>query len=133
MVALDTNILLYVFDARDPVRQSRASELLYSLTDGVLLWQVAVEFVAASRKLAPPTHWPATAWKHLDDIRLLLPLLTPTSNTLTLAQTLTSTHQLQFWDALIYAACLDARIETLYSEDVPARAIDGLKIINPFA
>ncbi len=49
MNAADTNILIYVHDPRDPTKQEKAERLVASLTDGVLLWQVACEFVAASR------------------------------------------------------------------------------------
>ncbi len=53
MIAVDTNVLLYVHDPRDVTKQVTASNLLQSLTDGVLLWQVACECLAASRKLVP--------------------------------------------------------------------------------
>jgi predicted nucleic acid-binding protein len=49
MNAADTNVLLYVHDTRDATKQATASNLLQSLTDGVLLWQVACEYLAASR------------------------------------------------------------------------------------
>lgn len=52
MNAVDTNILIYVQDTRDPVKQAKAVELIDTLTEGVLLWQVACEYVAASRKPA---------------------------------------------------------------------------------
>jgi predicted nucleic acid-binding protein len=52
MNAVDTNVLIYAHDPRDPVKQNKATALIASLTDGVLLWQVACEYIAASRKLA---------------------------------------------------------------------------------
>ena len=51
MNAVDTNILIYVNDPRDPVKQRVAISLVSALTEGVLLWQVACEYLAASRKL----------------------------------------------------------------------------------
>ena len=51
MIALDTNILIYACDKADLKRQHVALDLVSSDSDGVLLWQVACEFVAASRKL----------------------------------------------------------------------------------
>ncbi|WP_146003501.1 PIN domain-containing protein [Fischerella thermalis] len=51
MNAVDTNILIYVSDPRDPAKQTMAASLVSSLTDGVLIWQVACEYLAASRKL----------------------------------------------------------------------------------
>lgn len=38
MIALDTNILLYACDARDPKKQEAALRLIESTEDGVLLW-----------------------------------------------------------------------------------------------
>jgi hypothetical protein len=43
MNAVDTNVLLYVHVTKQVI----ASNLLQSLTDGVLLWQVACEYLAA--------------------------------------------------------------------------------------
>ena len=53
MNAVDTNILIYVNDPRDTDKQARAASLISGLTDGVLLWQVACEYLAASHKLEP--------------------------------------------------------------------------------
>jgi predicted nucleic acid-binding protein len=43
MNAVDTNILIYVHDYRDSTKQVTAKALISSLTDAVLLWQVACE------------------------------------------------------------------------------------------
>jgi len=52
MIALDTNVLIYCCDSRDPRRQEIALDLVAGTTDGISPWQVACEFIAASRKLA---------------------------------------------------------------------------------
>jgi hypothetical protein len=41
MNAVDTNVLFYVHDPRDLIKQTTAASLVQSLIDGVLLWQVA--------------------------------------------------------------------------------------------
>lgn len=51
MIAIDTNVLIYACDHADPRRQKTALDLIANAQDGVLLWQVACEFLAASRKL----------------------------------------------------------------------------------
>ncbi|MEN6457663.1 MAG: hypothetical protein ABFC63_01925 [Thermoguttaceae bacterium] len=38
-----------------------------------------------------------------------------------------------YWDALIVAACIHSEVKTLYSEDVPERGYNGLRVVNPFA
>jgi predicted nucleic acid-binding protein len=53
MNAVDTNVLIYAQDPRDPRKRAIAEGLLASLADGLPLWQVACEYVATSRKLSP--------------------------------------------------------------------------------
>ena len=37
------------------------------------------------------------------------------------------------WDSMLVAACVDARVDTLYSEDMQAGATyDSVEIVNPF-
>jgi predicted nucleic acid-binding protein len=52
MIAVDTNVLIYACDQADSRRQRVALDLIANSTDGVLLWQVACEFLSASRKLS---------------------------------------------------------------------------------
>jgi hypothetical protein len=66
MNAVDTNVLLYVHDPRDLDKQATAAALLESLTDGVLLWQVACEYIAASRKLQPFGYSFTQAWEDIN-------------------------------------------------------------------
>ena len=62
MNAVDTNVLIYVRDPRDAVKQQKAQHLTTNMASGALLWQVACEFIAASRKLAPFGFTQAQAW-----------------------------------------------------------------------
>jgi predicted nucleic acid-binding protein len=43
MIAVDTNVLIYSCDQADPRRQKIALNLITSVPDGVLLWQVGCE------------------------------------------------------------------------------------------
>ena len=57
----------------------------------------------------------------------------PTSGALRGAETLHVTHDVSFWDALILAACVEAGVETLYSEDTPGLLkVGALRVVNPF-
>ena len=96
MNAVDTNILIYVRDPRDPVKQQKAVQLATSLSDGALLWQVACEFVAASRKLAPFGFTQAQAWLEVKRLRALWKLILPSESVLLRAEQLTTTHNLSF-------------------------------------
>ena len=57
MIALDTNVLIYACDRSSPDRQKRAAELIDRATDGVLLWQVACEFVVSLRVVQDIGGW----------------------------------------------------------------------------
>jgi predicted nucleic acid-binding protein len=132
MNAVDTNILLYVHDPRDPVKQATAASFIQSLTDGALLWQVACEYLAASRKLEPLGYDRSQAWQDLHDLRQVWTTLLPSWSVLDRAQNLLSSYSLSYWDAMIMAACLEGGVARLYSEDFDAYPrVDGLEIINP--
>jgi len=134
MTGFDTNILIYSCDHADVRRQQRALHLLASTQDGVILWQVAAEFVAASRKLAPQGFTTIQAWARLRDFMGFLPLITPSPRVLERAQMLHAERGVSFWDAMIIGACIDCGIQTLYSEDLPGRLTEPqLRIVNPFS
>jgi predicted nucleic acid-binding protein len=133
MIALDTNILIYACDKADPKRQQVALNLVSDARDGVLLWQVACEFVAASRKLRPQGFTMADAWERLADYMALFPLILPASGAFERARILHAEDGWSFWDAMIVAACLECRVTRLYSEDLPGRTVRWpLEIVNPF-
>ena len=62
MIALDTNVLVYACDRSDRGRQAQALDLIDRAVDGVLLWQVACEFIAAARKLSAHGFTAADTW-----------------------------------------------------------------------
>jgi predicted nucleic acid-binding protein len=133
MIAFDTNILIYACDKADLRRQQVALDLVSSASDGVLPWQVACEFVAASRKLRSQGFTPADAWGRLADYLALFPLILPAEGALDRARILHVEDGWSFWDAMIVAACLDCGVTRLYSEDLPGRAVRWpLEIVNPF-
>ena len=133
MDAVDTNVLLYVHDPRDPDKQTKATVLIRSLTDGALLWQVACEYLAASRKLASQGYGFPQAWQDVQDLRRIWPTLLPSWQVLERANKLMQGYMLSYWDAMIIAACLEGGVSTLYSEDFDAYAnVDGLVLKNPF-
>ena len=134
MTALDTNILIYSCDKSDPRRQQTALEIVSSSSDGVLLWQVACEFVAASRKLAVDGFTTDQAWERLAEYLEVFPLVLPSAAVLERAGILHRREGWSFGDAMIVAACVKAGVTHLYSEDLPGRAAPApLQVINPFA
>jgi predicted nucleic acid-binding protein len=133
MNAVDTNVLLYVHDPRDPGKQATATAPLRSMTDGVLLWQVACEYLAASRKLEPLGYGREQALQDIHDLHRVWTTILPSWGVLERAERLLGSFSLSFWDAMIIAACLEGRVTRLYSEDFDAYPqVDGLELVNPF-
>jgi predicted nucleic acid-binding protein len=138
MNAVDTNVLLYLVDQQEPSKQRRAVALLENLaladSRPVLLWQVAVEFIAGlKRRENLGTAVAKDTFDHWQQAQALLPLFLPRSNLIPIAFDLINRHSLSFWDALLLAACIEAGVDTLYSEDLSHEAMyDSVKIVNPF-
>jgi len=78
MRAVDTNVLIYAHDPRDTTKQEIAIALIESLTNGVLLWQVAYEYLSASHKLAALGYNREAAWQDIQDLRLVWRTILPT-------------------------------------------------------
>lgn len=132
MNAVDTNILIYACDGRDPVKQAQALGLLESSVDGVLIWQVACEFIAASRKLAPAGFTARSAWLRLAEFAAFMPVIPPSPSIWPIAERLHVEQQVSYWDAMLLAACCEAGVRTLFTEDLPGGVVDGVSVINPF-
>ena len=134
MNAVDTNVLVYTLDTRDPAKQRIARALIEEIESPVLLWQVAVEYLAVSRKLERLAILPAQPWQELARLRRLWPVAFPTWDTMELSRELLARYSLSFWDSLIVAACVHADVSRLYSGDLGAAPrIAGVEIVNPFA
>jgi predicted nucleic acid-binding protein len=133
MNAVDTNVLIYVHDDRDPAKQATACALVQSLTDAVLLWQVACEYIAASRKITARGYSVEMGRRDVRKLQSVWATECPTADALTRAEDLMRRYSLSSWDALLVAACLDAGVTHLYTEDFgdSVRA-EGLEVINPF-
>lgn len=134
MNAVDTNVLIYARDPRDPVKRAIAYDLISNLEDGVLVWQVSCEYLSAIRKLG---QFGISIEDAMGDVREMLKtwrLMTPDWRVMEIAEDLRGRYSLSFWDSLLVAACIHAGVERLYTEDFDAYPrIDGLEIINPFA
>ena len=111
-----------------------AESIVRTLPVGVLLWQVACEYISASRKLEPFGYSKEKAWQDIHKLRKLWVTQLPTWEMFERTEHLLALYSLSSWDALIVAACLEAGVTRLYSEDFDASSqAEGLEILNPFA
>ena len=133
MNAVDTNVLIYANDPRDPRKLAIATRLVEDLDDGVLPWQVICEFLATSRKIEPLGFSLTKAWHYLEKLRSTWQTVLPGWEVRVRAYELTQRYSISYWDALLIGACNDAGVERLYSEDLDTHdGLDGMEIINPF-
>jgi predicted nucleic acid-binding protein len=131
---LDTNILVYAFDAAEPKKRVRSRALIESLPAEaiVLSSQVVNEFYfTVTRKLRKPLPLAEAeeAVRGLSGFRVL-----PLDHRLSMAaMELCRKHQLSIWDALIVESATSGGCRTLFSEDFHAgRKYGALKVSNPF-
>lgn len=125
---------LYLHEWRKPAKQQKSAKLVESLVDGVLLWQVACEYVAAARKLSSIGVTTDIVWANLHVMHATWSLVVPDWRHLGLAETLMNQRSLSFWDALLIAVAADSGVTTLYSEDFTGIGpILGMTIVDPFA
>ena len=138
MIAIDTNVLVYAFDINEPSKQEIAKNVIDSLGrsgQGVMLWQVACEFLACLRR------WENANRISAGETRLffaqgttLFPIQLPQSIILEKSFDLRSRYSLSHWDSLLISACLLTGVSLLYSEDLSAGATyDTVQILDPFA
>lgn len=130
----DTNVLVYVFDPADSLKQMHAQALVaehMAARDMVLSTQVLQElFVTLTRKKRMAPGDALEVVSTLAQERVVPANADSVLRGLALAQE----ARLSAWDALILQAALDAGCHTLYSEDFQAGArYDELVVVNPFA
>lgn len=130
---LDTNVLVYQVDTKDPTRQARALSLtatLYQQKQMVLSTQVLQEFYnTATAKLripSPVSEGLVRSFAKGRVVQVAPPIIFA-------AMQRHAGGQFSFWDALIVEAALSAGCKTLYSEDMQhGLVLDGMAIENPF-
>lgn len=133
---LDTNILVYSFDDRAPIKRDIARKLIAQalrLGCGVISWQVVQEFlnVALHKWEVPMTV--SEANEYLSGTLEPLCVVFPSPNLWRTALSLQAQSQYRFYDSLIVASALQSGSGILYSEDLQeGRRIGNVEIRNPF-
>jgi len=138
MNAVDTNVLVYSLDQLEPVKSAKAVDLLSRLGQAGdpprLLWQVASELLSClARWESSGRIQPAETVSYVNTFLGVMPLAIPTASVLTRAIEMRGKHSLSHWDSMLLAACVEAGIDTLYSEDLSSgTTYDTVRVVNPF-
>lgn len=134
LVAFDTNVLIYAGRFNDEERAAKANAIRDALPpeQSVIPTQVIGEFYHAivgkfridRREAARACEW----------LRLSAHVRAVTERDFTEALSLSATHNLQFWDALILVTAAEAGCALLLSEDMQDGFVHrGVTVANPFA
>ena len=131
---IDSNVLIYVFDASDYGKRTRSEDLIQSaVRDGIgcISYQVVQETInVITRKLRATA---AQAHQFLEEVLVPLWSVNPTNRLYRYALDIMRRYKFSFYDSLIVAAALEANCRILFSEDLQdGQIIDQLTIVNPF-
>lgn len=136
---VDTNVLVYRFDHRFPVKQRKARELLRrGIAEGSVRvpHQAVVEFVAAvTRPLdeGRPLLQPADARREAEEFLHQFDVLYPDERLLRLALRGAAAYQLPWFDARLWAYAEYYGLPELWSEDFQdGRLYGSVRARNPF-
>jgi predicted nucleic acid-binding protein len=130
---LDTNVLVYSDDPRDPAKQTTAIDLVQDhlrQRTGVVSLQVLQEyFVSATGKLKLD----AELAKRRVEFFARFHVAEPNVGDILAAIDLHRLHGISLWDSLILRCAKQAGCSVLLTEDMQhGQVFDGLKIVNPF-
>ncbi len=131
---VDTNVLLYSLDPRDPRKQAIAAELVRALSiegRAMVSTQVLIElFSNLHRKLNISRERAAVFCYALTDWEVV-----PSDLPLVMKAMARSAHsRMSIWDCLIVEAALFGGAQVLYSEDFSdGQQFGALRVVNPFA
>jgi predicted nucleic acid-binding protein len=128
----DTNVLVYSDDKSAPAKQRRALQLVSEhrrAGTGVISMQVLQEyFVTVTRKLQVD----ARVARRKVELLAEFDVAAPDVPDILAAIDLHRLHGFSFWDALILRSAMQAGCRVLLSEELQAREVDGVRIVNPF-
>ncbi len=130
---IDTNVLIYANDARDPNKQNQAIQLVSQLMrddTGVLSTQVMQEYAhVALSKLGQRQDVVIRQLFILETFQVI----GQTPELIRRAIEIRSAYCIGFWDACIISAAEKAGCATIYSEDLNAgQFYSGIIVQNPF-
>ena len=134
MITLDSNVLLYMNDNRDPVKRRIAFDVVRSLA--IARTRISLQIVGETqnilrRKFKRSALEAATVGR---EIVQAFDLVAPTAADVMVALNHLETGRLSYWDALLLSTVARAGCTVMMTEDLQDGAtILGVEIVNPFA
>lgn len=136
---IDTNILVYRCDPRDPVKREIARALLRQglVQDDLRIpHQALVEFVSVVTRVLPEGRSllpREEAWRQAEDLMAEFPLLYPNAHVVRTALRGMAAYQLPWFDAHLWAHAEHYGLPEIISEDFEhGRLYGSVRVRNPF-
>ena len=134
-ILLDTNVLVYAFDLRQPALQQKARTILFQVEEtasGCLSVQCLSEFF---RVATAKMHLPADEmFKQIDYWQSAFPVFSLTPPIVLEAARGVRDYQLSYYDAQIWASARLNQVSVIFSEDFQdGQTLEGIRFVNPFA
>ena len=132
---LDTNLLVYCFDASEAAKQQRALDVLARVgqePSAALPAQALAEFAnVALRRMDPPLP-PNEVYRQLELYEQTFPVIPLTPAIVLEAVRGVRDHRFSYYDAQIWAAARLSQIPVVLSEDFSTGAtVEGILFLNP--
>lgn len=136
-ILIDTNVLVYAYDRRNPAKQQQANRVLDSLFNtgaGILSAQTLAEFFRVATRGERSMLSIEQAYAQVQDLSQGWEILEITAAVVREAARGVRDHQLAYWDAQIWATAKLNQIPVVLTEDFPSSTvIEGVRFVNPFA
>jgi predicted nucleic acid-binding protein len=136
LVLIDTNLLLYLYDQNEPVRQRQARFVLDKLQimgAGRVSMQCLSEFANIAPKKLSAFITSADASEHVRMFAHVWPVYYVTPAIVAEAAKAVHNYRLPFYDAQIWACAKFNEIPIIFSEDFQdGQTLEGVRFVNPF-
>ncbi len=134
MILLDTNVLVYAFDVRQPSLQQKAKAVVLRAEEtvsGRLSVQCLSEFFrVATAKMQLPA---AEMFRQVEYWQSAFPVFPLTSQIVLKAARGVRDHHLSYYDAQIWASARLNQVPVIFSEDFQdGQTLEGIRFVNPF-
>jgi predicted nucleic acid-binding protein len=130
---IDTNVFVYMLDARDPAKQVAALELVESLRnrDCSISLQACGELYAAVTRRLRRAPWEAA--QAARNLLTAFPVFGSTRNAVERALAEAMVGRFGYWDALLLASANEAGCAVCFSEDMAdGTRLGAVEVIAPF-
>jgi predicted nucleic acid-binding protein len=135
VVFVDSNVLLYALDEREPAKRARATEWherLWREDLGRTSMQVVYEFYVNLKRIAGARMSQEDAWTHASRYLAWDPLPID-REVLRVAREVERRYRISWWDSMIVAAAQLQECEILLTEDLQdGMVFEGVTVRSPF-